>query len=115
MSEDGSDASIDDNQSDMGGGSSSHMSCTNAEGSSNSSTSLARSETRRVTRSKMVVLLVISLAASAFGILTYFFVQGEETNNFEAAVRSSCSTLYRARRNMTKSQPGALFPLPPNS
>jgi hypothetical protein len=104
MSEDGSDK-----QSDMGDSSTDKSCINNDDGCSNSSINLARSETKGVKRSKMVVLLVISLAASAVGTLTNFFLRGGETKNFETAVRSSCSTLYRARRNMTKSQPGALY------
>lgn len=48
--------------------------------------SIARSETRRVTRSKYLVAFVIFVAAAAVGTATFFFTQTEENDDFESEV-----------------------------
>lgn len=48
--------------------------------------SLANSETRLVLRSKLIVYLVIAVAAAALGAATYFFIRNGETAEFEATV-----------------------------
>jgi hypothetical protein len=61
---------------------------TNHTGVSNdSSISIARAETRAVNRSKIVVLAVIAIAATACGAATYSFVKFGEEDSFHSQVR----------------------------
>jgi hypothetical protein len=55
--------------------------------SNDSSISLARAETKAVNRSKIIVLLVIAIAATACGTATYFFTKSEEEDDFHSQVR----------------------------
>ena len=55
--------------------------------STTSSLSLAKAESRMVSRSKMIVLLVIALAAAACGISTYWFTKAGEEEKFRLQVR----------------------------
>lgn len=55
--------------------------------STTGSSSFARSETRRVTRSKYVVALIIMVAAILVGSLTYVFTKNGEEDDFENQVR----------------------------
>jgi hypothetical protein len=54
--------------------------------SSTSSLSLARAETRWVRRIKVLVLVVMALAAATCSVLTYIFVQASERQSFEHQV-----------------------------
>jgi len=54
--------------------------------SSSESSTLAKQETRAVARSKMLVLLVLLLAAIGTGIATYIFAHNTETKEFESKV-----------------------------
>jgi hypothetical protein len=76
-----------DSASDAGA---SDSSCSHYDHStrSGSSFSLARSETRAVNRSKLIVLGVIALAACAVAFFTYWFVSQGEEHAFELAVSS---------------------------
>jgi hypothetical protein len=76
-----------DSASDAGA---SDSSCSHYDHStrSGSSFSLARSETRAVIRSKLIVLGVIALAACAVAFFTYWFVSQGEEHAFELAVSS---------------------------
>lgn len=53
---------------------------------SNSSFNLAASETRLVSRSKIVVYLVVVIAAFTLGATTYHFIRTEENQEFETTV-----------------------------
>jgi hypothetical protein len=55
---------------------------------SDSSLSLARSETRRLNRTKILVYSVILLAAGILGSMIYLIMSREETATFEIEVRS---------------------------
>jgi hypothetical protein len=57
------------------------------EVSNDSSISIARAETKAVNRSKIVVLAVIAIAATACGAATYFFTKSEEEDDFHSQVR----------------------------
>ena len=59
-----------------------------AESTSDSSFSLARSETRLVNRSKMLVFGVITLAAGLLGCMIFLLLTQEETTTFQIEVRS---------------------------
>jgi hypothetical protein len=54
---------------------------------STGSLTIAKAETRAVNRSKVMVLLVIAIAAAACGTATYFFTSAEEKDNFHRQVR----------------------------
>jgi hypothetical protein len=58
-----------------------------AESTSDSSFSLARSETRLVNRSKMLVFGVITLAAGLLGCMIFLLLTQEETATFQIEVR----------------------------
>ena len=66
--------------------SSTHGDSASVGNSSSSGSSFVRQETRGVKRSKIVVCIVMGLAAVAVGGLTYHFVRREETVIFENAV-----------------------------
>jgi hypothetical protein len=51
-----------------------------------SSLNIARAETKAVNRSKVVVLVVIAIAATAFGRATYLFTKDEEEDDFRSQV-----------------------------
>jgi hypothetical protein len=57
------------------------------EVSNDSSISIARAETKAVNRTKIVVLAVIAIAATACGAATYFFTKSEEEDDFHIQVR----------------------------
>jgi hypothetical protein len=57
------------------------------EVSNDSSISIARAETKAVNRSKIIVLAVIAIAATACGAATYFFTKSEEEDDFHSQVR----------------------------
>jgi hypothetical protein len=59
-----------------------------AESTSDSSFSLARSETRLVNRSKMLVFGVITLAAGLLGCMIFLLLTQEETTTFHIEVRA---------------------------
>jgi hypothetical protein len=57
------------------------------EVSNASSISITRAETKAVNRSKIIVLAVIAIAATACGAATYFFTKSEEEDDFHSQVR----------------------------
>jgi hypothetical protein len=59
-----------------------------ASGSSNSSWSLARKETRQVNRSKVLLLGVMAIAAALLGLFTFLIFDEDEDDDFQAAVSS---------------------------
>jgi hypothetical protein len=61
------------------------------EVSNASSISITRAETKAVNRSKIIVLAVIAVAATACGAATYFFTKSEEEDDFHSQVRRDLS------------------------
>jgi hypothetical protein len=61
---------------------------TQASGSSNSSWSLVRKETRQMNRSKVLLLGVMALSAVVLGLFTFLVVDEDEDDDFRAAVSS---------------------------
>jgi hypothetical protein len=57
------------------------------EVSNDSSLSIARAETKAVNRTKIIVLVVIAIAATACGAATYLFTKSEEEDDFHSQVR----------------------------
>ena len=57
------------------------------QNSSEESSSLAKAETLRVRRSKLLVLMVLFLAAAAVGVATYIYTRNTENATFETKVR----------------------------
>jgi hypothetical protein len=57
-------------------------------GTSDSSWSLARKETRQVNRSKVLLLGFMAIAAAVLGLFTFLIVDEEEDDDFRAAVSS---------------------------
>jgi len=55
--------------------------------STEESSTLAKAETRAVNRSKMLVLAVLFMAATAVGAATYVFAQNSEQKDFQQQVR----------------------------
>jgi hypothetical protein len=66
------------------------------QGSNDSSLSLAREETNAVNRSKVLVLAVIAIAATACGTATYLFTTSGEKDDFSSAVRQHDVQLWSA-------------------
>lgn len=64
--------------------------------STTGSSSFARSETRRVTRSKYLVAVVIFVAAILVGSLTFVFARNGEEADFEQQVSSCLIVLLHA-------------------
>lgn len=62
------------------------------ESTSDSSFSLARAETRLVNRSKILVLIVIAIAAAVVGTTIYILLSQEEQNTFHNQVCFPCTT-----------------------
>ena len=60
---------------------------TTTQDKSSESSTLARAETIAVNRTKMLVLLVLSVAAIGVGLATYFVSRNVETLEFESQVR----------------------------
>ena len=56
------------------------------QNSSEESSSLAKAETRAVNRTKLLVLAVLFLAASAVGVATYLYARNTEQEEFEVKV-----------------------------
>ena len=61
------------------------------DNSTTQSSTLARTETRAVNRSKILVLFVLTLAAISVSVATYFFTKKTEKKEFEGKV-STVST-----------------------
>jgi hypothetical protein len=59
-----------------------------ASGTSNSSWSLARKETKQVNRSKVLLLGVMAISAAVLGLFTFMIVDEDEDDDFRAAVSS---------------------------
>ena len=57
--------------------------------SSSSGETLARTETKAVNRSKLLVYLALLFAAAGVGTATYIFARREETDHFHGEVRPS--------------------------
>jgi hypothetical protein len=60
----------------------------NISGTSDASWNLARTETKKVNRSKVGMLGVMVIAAAALGVFTFLIVDQEEEDDFRAAVSS---------------------------
>jgi hypothetical protein len=57
-------------------------------------TPIAQHETKAVNRSRLLVYLAILVTAAAAVTATYFFMSGEEQDDFESEVRYICSGSY---------------------
>jgi hypothetical protein len=57
-------------------------------GTSDSSWSLARKETKQVNRSKVLLLGVMAISAAVLGLFTFMIVDEDEDDDFQAAVSS---------------------------
>ena len=79
--------------------------------SSSESSTLARAETTAVNRSKMLVLLVLSVAAVGVGVATYIFATTTEQNDFKQQVRGDqdhCLMLTCVSSSLTCADPTRL-------
>ena len=63
--------------------------------SSSSGETLARTETKAVNRSKLLVYLALLFAAAGVGTATYLFTCREETAHFQSAVSVEVVTMLR--------------------
>jgi hypothetical protein len=59
-----------------------------ASGTSDSSWSLAKKETKQVNRSKVLLLGVMAISAAILGLFTFLVIDQEEEDDFQAAVSS---------------------------
>ena len=90
------DASSSDEESSSFSQSTSSPSTTTASGtghthhSESTKLSLTHHETKAVNRTKMLVYLMLFLAATGVGITVYFLSHRSEVEEFEVAVRPSC-------------------------
>ena len=63
-----------------------NMTKTDGKSATSESSTLARSETLAVNRSKLAVLFVLTVAAIGVGVATYIFTRNTETKDFEGQV-----------------------------